>query len=80
MRCYFWERSNDRIEKYNFNIRGYFGDSIDDDELCFSWKMRCYVWDKRKSRLDIYKLDEDFEFEFLCYDNEIKLFSENISV
>lgn len=80
MRCHSRERSNDRTEKHNFNIRGYPGDSIDDDEPCSSRKMRCHARDKRKSRPDIYKLDEDFEFEFSCYDNETKPFSENTSV
>lgn len=80
MRCHSRERSNDRTEKHNFNIRGYPGDSIDDDEPCSSRKIRCHARDKRKSRPDIHKLDEDFEFEFSCYDNETKPFSENTSV
>lgn len=80
MRCHYREKSKSRREEHYSNIRSYHGDRLDQDETCLSREMRCHARDKRKSRPDIHKLDEDFEFEFSCYDNETKPFSENTSV
>lgn len=78
MRCHSRERSKGRRE--DFNIRNYHGDKFDHDETCLSREMRCHARDRRKSRPDIHKLDEDFEFELSCYDNETKPSNENTGV